>query len=98
MGGLPAGTNRPLVALVPFSLLFLFRAVVASIALAWLASVLHVTCIGRLTFIEAMITISSFQFVDSLLQLTKVQFQVFVDLSHFKILLLEVLTTLVRRC
>lgn len=66
------------------SLIFLFlTAVVASVMLAWVGCEV------------ALLSIPSLQIVYSLLQFSKVNFKIFVDFSHLKILFLEILPALI---
>ena len=68
--------------MLALSLFLLFAAIVAAVALALL----------RLEV--ALVAVASLQLVDALLKLAKMQLQVFVNLAHLKVLLLEVLPTL----
>ena len=73
-------SRRSLIRVVPLSF-FLFTAVVAPIPLALLH--LEVT----------LVSVARLQLFDTLLELTKVKFEIFVNLSHFQVLFLKVLTT-----
>lgn len=73
--------------MLAFGFLFL-TAIVSTIALAVLSSS---------TLKVSVVTITVLKFVDPCLQLAKVKLEVFVDLSHFKVLLLEILSPLISR-
>ena len=66
---------------------FLFlTAIVSTVALAMLCSS---------TLKVPMVAITALKLVNPCLQLAKVKLEVFIDLSHFKVLLLEVLSPLI---
>ena len=73
-----------LTGMLSHGLLLFLTAVVSSVTLARLIS-------NKIT----VVTIASLKFINPLLKLPKVQFQVLVHLSHLQILLLEVLSALV---
>lgn len=70
--------------MLTFCLLFL-TTIVSTVALALLSSTLKVP----------MVAITVLELVNPCLQLAKVKLEVFIDLSHFKVLLLEVLSALI---